>query len=46
MYGTYAVLIHLCEVDGKIPFSSTGMFVVVEFTKVGVKQDLKISLFF
>lgn len=34
IYGSYTVLVHLCEVDGKIPFSSASMVLVTEIMKV------------
>lgn len=35
IYGSYTILIHLCEADGKLPFSSASMVLVTEVVKVG-----------
>jgi len=34
IYGSYTILIHLCEVDGKLPFSSASTVLVTEVLKV------------
>ncbi|XP_013416659.1 probable UDP-sugar transporter protein SLC35A4 [Lingula anatina] len=34
IYGSYTILVHLCEVDGKIPFSSSSMVLVIEISKL------------
>jgi len=34
IYGSYTILIHLCEVDGKLPFSSASIVLVTEILKV------------
>ncbi|CAF2048669.1 unnamed protein product [Rotaria magnacalcarata] len=33
-YGSYSILVHLCEKDGAVAFSSTTMNFVLEFTKL------------
>ena len=35
MYGSYGVLVNLSKVDGKIPFSSSALNLVIESIKVG-----------
>jgi len=34
MYGSFTILVHLCEVDGKLPFSSASTVLVTEVLKV------------
>ena len=34
VYGSYTILVHLCEVDGRISFSSSAMVFVTEILKV------------
>lgn len=34
IYGSYTILIHLCEADGKLPFSSASMVLVTEVVKL------------
>jgi len=34
IYGSYTILIHLCEVDGKLPFSSASTVFLTEVLKV------------
>ncbi|XP_074651884.1 putative UDP-sugar transporter protein SLC35A4 [Tubulanus polymorphus] len=34
LYGSYTILVHLCEVDGKIPFSSASQVLLTEFSKL------------
>lgn len=40
IYGSYTVLVHLCEVDGKIPFSSASMVLVTEIMKILISISL------
>lgn len=34
VYGSYTILVHLCETDGKIPFSSTSSTLMIEASKL------------
>ncbi|XP_064618555.1 probable UDP-sugar transporter protein SLC35A4 isoform X2 [Lineus longissimus] len=34
IYGSYTIFVHLCEVDGKMPFSSASMVLLTEITKL------------
>ncbi len=34
IYGSYTILVHLCEVDGKVPFSSASTVFTTELLKV------------
>lgn len=34
IYGTYSILVHLCEVDGKVPFKSSSVVLIIEIGKV------------
>lgn len=34
IYGSYSVLVHLCEVNGKIPFSSSSVVLMIEVFKL------------
>ncbi|KAK2153327.1 hypothetical protein LSH36_300g01030 [Paralvinella palmiformis] len=36
LYGSYSVLVHMCEKDGKLTFSSASYVFVVEFSKFGI----------
>lgn len=33
IYGTYSILVHLCEVDGKVPFKSSSVVLIIEIGK-------------
>lgn len=33
IYGTYSILVHLCEVDGKVPFKSSSVVLIIEVGK-------------
>ncbi|XP_078316025.1 putative UDP-sugar transporter protein SLC35A4 isoform X2 [Crassostrea virginica] len=33
IYGTYSILVHLCEVDGKVPFKSSSVVLMIEVGK-------------
>jgi probable UDP-sugar transporter A4 len=33
-YGSFSVLVHLCEIDGSIPFESTSMNLLIEIAKL------------
>jgi len=47
IYGSYTILIHLCEVDGKLPFSSASTVLVTEVLKVNNSfQLIFYSVFF
>ena len=47
IYGSFSVLVHLTEVDNKLPFSSTSMYLLVEVAKVrrwvGFLQDVLVT---
>jgi hypothetical protein len=34
MYGSYGVLVHACEVNGELPYSSASVVLLIEFFKV------------
>lgn len=34
IYGSYTILVHLCEVDGKLPFSSASVVLITEIIKL------------
>lgn len=34
MYGSYGVLVHSCEVNGELPFSTAAVAFLIEFFKV------------
>ncbi|KAL5005521.1 hypothetical protein ScPMuIL_018977 [Solemya velum] len=36
IYGSYTVLVHLCQVGGKIPFSSSSMVLMIEISKIAI----------
>lgn len=36
IYGTYSILVHLCEVDGKVPFKSSSVVLIIEVGKFGL----------
>ncbi|CAI9730977.1 UDP-sugar transporter SLC35A4 [Octopus vulgaris] len=40
IYGSYTVLVHLCEKDGKIPFSSSSMVLITEIMKIVISVTL------
>jgi len=40
IYGSYTILIHLCEVDGKLPFSSASTVFVTEVMKLIISITL------
>ena len=35
LYSSYTILIHLCEVDGRVPFSNAAVVLVIEISKAG-----------
>ena len=39
IYGSFSILVHLTEVDNKLPFSSTSMFLLAEFAKVSKQSQ-------
>ncbi|XP_067900169.1 probable UDP-sugar transporter protein SLC35A4 [Heterodontus francisci] len=43
MYGSHAPLIGLCKVDGRVPFSSTSVVVLVELVKLSVSSMLLLA---
>ncbi|KAI0237325.1 putative UDP-sugar transporter protein SLC35A4 [Lamellibrachia satsuma] len=40
IYGSFSILVHLTEVDNKLPFSSTSMFLLAEFAKLCISIAL------
>lgn len=40
IYGSFSVLVHLTEVDNKLPFSSTSMYLIAEFAKLCISITL------
>ncbi|OWF54134.1 probable UDP-sugar transporter protein SLC35A4 [Mizuhopecten yessoensis] len=40
VYGSYSTFVHLCEVDGKIPFNSSSVVLMMEFGKFLVSAIL------
>ena len=46
IYGSYTILIHLCEVDGKLPFSSASTVLVTEISKVIIHRLCKCCVIF
>ncbi|XP_041363658.1 probable UDP-sugar transporter protein SLC35A4 [Gigantopelta aegis] len=40
IYSSYTILVHLCEVDGKIPFSSSSMVLCIEVLKIVISVVL------
>ncbi|CAH1783388.1 unnamed protein product [Owenia fusiformis] len=40
MYGSYSILIHLCKVDGKLPFSTASMVLMTETAKICISMTM------
>lgn len=44
LYSSYTILIHLCEVDGHVPFSNAAAVLVIEVAKVSSKVHVNTEL--
>lgn len=43
MYGSYSILVHLCEVSGRIPFNSASVVFMIEAAKLLVSASMSLT---